>query len=143
MGGVVISKTQDIRVGQSWGLDGGINMPAQIIKAVDPKKQEGQEGYELGKIELKKGENKESSRRFTIQDVKVWDIDSNGKATRIQPKLKQDLPKEETIDGKNYQYAENYNYYKTDLDEYYLHNIAKEKNRRKIRKLYTQKNRTR
>ena len=127
MGGVVISKTQDIRVGQSWGLDGGINMPAQIIKAVDPEKQEGQEGYELGKIKLEEGKNQESSRRFTIEDVKVWDIDSNGKATRIQPKLKQDLPKEETIGTKTYQYAENYNYYKTDLDEYYLHNIAKVK----------------
>ena len=132
MGGVVISKTQDIRVGQSWGLDGGINMPAQIIKAVDPEKQEGQEGYELGKIKLEEGKNQESSRRFTIEDVKVWDIDSNGKATRIQPKLKQDLPREETIDGKTYQYAENYNYYKTDLDEYYLHNIAKEKTEEKF-----------
>ena len=132
MGGVVISKTQDIRVGQSWGLDGGINMPAQIIKAVDPEKQEGQEGYELGKIKLEEGKNQESSRRFTIEDVKVWDIDSNGKATRIQPKLKQDLPREETIDGKTYQYAENYNYYKTDLDEYYLHNIAKEKTKEKF-----------
>lgn len=132
IGGVVISKTQDIRVGQSWGLDGGINMPAQTIKAVDPKKQEGQEGYELGRINLEKGEDKKSNRRFTIQDVKVWDIDSNGNATRIQPKLKQDLPREETIDGKTYQYAENYNYYKTDLDEYYLHNIAKEKTEEKF-----------
>ena len=127
IGGVVISKVQDIRVGQSWGLDEGLDMPAQTILAINPKTN-----AELGRINLEKGANKESNRRFTIQGVKVWDIDSNGKATRIQPKLKQDLPKEETIGGKTYQYAENYNYYKTDLDEYYLHNRAKEKTEEKF-----------
>ena len=118
IGGVVISKNQDILVDQYWGLEKGINMPAQIIKAVDPRKQEGQDGYELGSITLQQSTNDDSNRQFTIPNVRVWDIDNSGNATRVQPAIKQDLPKE--VNG--YQFVENYNYYRQDLGDYYIHN---------------------
>ncbi|EEI85889.1 LPXTG-motif cell wall anchor domain protein [Anaerococcus lactolyticus ATCC 51172] len=118
IGGVVISKNQDIHVDQYWGLEAGINMPAQTIKAVNPNKQEGQDGYELGHINLEQGSNSDSNRQFTIQNVKVWNIDDSGNATRVQPAIKQDLPKE--VNG--HQFVENYNYYRQDLGDYYIHN---------------------
>ena len=108
IGGVVISKNQDIHVDQYWGLEAGINMPAQTIKAVNPKTNE-----ELGSIDLKEGSNDDSNRQFTIANVKVWDIDNFGKATRVQPAIKQDLPKE--LYG--HQFVENYNYYRQDLGD--------------------------
>ncbi|WP_311516003.1 SpaA isopeptide-forming pilin-related protein [uncultured Anaerococcus sp.] len=123
LGGVRISKTQDLRIDQNWGLDDGARMPDQTIKARDPVS-----GDELGKVDLGKGAKESSGRQITIPNVKVWNIDADGKATRILPKIDQGLPKEEQEeDGKTYQYLENYNYYQKDLNQYYIHNIGIEK----------------
>ncbi len=114
LGGVAISKYQDIRVDQNWGLDPGATIPAQTINAVDPNNPKNVLGTTTLKAET---DTQKTTRQFSIPNVKVWNID-NGIATRIQPAIKQDLPK----DLNGYQYTENYNYYKPDLNEYYIHN---------------------
>ncbi|ERT62986.1 SpaA isopeptide-forming pilin-related protein [Peptoniphilus sp. BV3AC2] len=115
LGGVAISKYEDLSIDQNWGLDTGLKMPAQDIKAVDPAN----ENNVLGTEHVDAAKDDSSSRRITIPNVKVWNIDDNGTATRIQPTIKQDFPKD-----LNDHYTENYNYYKTDLNEYYIHNRA-------------------
>ena len=123
LGGVRISKNQDIRIDQNWGLDDGAKIPAQTIKAIDPVT-----GEELGKTDLEEGAKGSSGRQITIANVKAWNIDSNGNATRVLPKIDQGLPKEKQEEnGKTYQYLENYNYYQKDLNQYYIHNIGVEK----------------
>lgn len=133
LGGVAISKYEDLSIDQNWGLDTGAKMPAQTIKAVDAG------GNELGKVDVSAAKNDSSTRRITIPNVKVWDIDGSGNAKKIQPKVVQDLPKEETIDGKTFQFVENYNYYKSDLGEYYVHNRAVEKTEKKFGKFILNK----
>ena len=133
LGGVAISKAQDLQIDQNWSLDTGVKMPAQTIKAVDAG------GNELGKVDVSAAKNDSSTRRITIPNVKVWDIDGSGNAKKIQPKVVQDLPKEETIDGKTFQFVENYNYYKSDLGEYYVHNRAVEKTEKKFGKFILNK----
>lgn len=133
LGGVAISKAQDLQIDQNWSLDTGAKMPAQTIKAVDAG------GNELGKVDVSAAKNDSSTRRITIPNVKVWDIDGSGNAKKIQPKVVQDLPKEETIDGKTFQFVENYNYYKSDLGEYYVHNRAVEKTEKKFGKFILNK----
>lgn len=120
LGGVAISKMQDLSIDQNWGLDTGAKMPAQDIKAVDPVN----ENNVLGTKHVDAATDKSSTRRITIPNVKVWDIDGSGNAKKIQPKVVQDLPKEETIDGKTFQCLENYNYYEPSRHEYYVHNRA-------------------
>ena len=115
LGGVAISKYEDLSIDQNWGLDTDLKMPAQDIKAVDPAN----ENNVLGTEHVDAAKDDSSSRRITIPNVKVWNIDDNGTATRIQPTIKQDFPKD-----LNDHYTENYNYYKTDLNEYYIHNRA-------------------
>ena len=121
LGGVAISKNENLRVEQEWSLDQGAKMPAQEIKAVDEK------GNPLATKTLEAAQDNKATRDFTIPNVKVWDIDSSGKATRVQPKIVQDLPK--TVDngfGKKFQYLENYNYYKDIDGVYYVQNRGNE-----------------
>ncbi|MDK7754482.1 MAG: SpaA isopeptide-forming pilin-related protein [Peptoniphilus harei] len=133
LGGVAISKYEDLSIDQNWGLDTGAKMPAQTIKAVDAG------GNELGKVDVSAAKNDSSTRRITIPNVKVWTIADDGKATKVQPKVVQDLPKEDTIDGKNFQYLENYNYYEPSRHEYYVHNRAVAKTQKKFGKFILNK----
>ncbi len=137
LGGVSISKSEDLSIDQNWGLATGAKMPAQTIKAVDAA------GNELGKVDVKAATDDSSTRRITIPNVKVWSIgtDENGKvkATKVQPKIDQGLPKEETIDNKTFQFLENYNYYEPSRHEYYVHNRAVEKTQKKFGKFILKK----
>ncbi|MHC5099548.1 SpaA isopeptide-forming pilin-related protein [Peptoniphilus genitalis] len=115
VGGVAISKEEDLRVNQEWSLDPGAKIPGQTIKAVDDQ------GVEVGKIILAAKDNG-TTRDFTIPNVKVWDIDNQGNVTRVQPKIVQDLPKTIESNGQKFQYLENYNYYKPIEGVYFLQN---------------------
>ncbi|MDU5960396.1 MAG: SpaA isopeptide-forming pilin-related protein [Finegoldia magna] len=119
LGGVAISRYEDLMVNQSWTLQKGQKMPSQTIKAVDPKTND-----ELGSVDVLVSENTDPTRSIIIPEVKVWDIE-NGKAVKAQPELKQDFPttdKDNT--GKTIRYFENNNYYLKETDEYYIHNGA-------------------
>ena len=119
LGGVAISKYEDLSIDQNWGLPARTNMPAQNIYAVDNS------GTKVSDdANVPEGTDGQSTRRITVPNAKVWDIDLNGKATRNQPKIQQDLPKDFTSDSKNYKAVENYNYYEPDRKEYYVHNRA-------------------
>lgn len=121
LGGVAISKNENLRVEQEWSLDQGAKMPAQEIKAVD------ENGNTLATKKLDAALDSKSTRDFTIPDVKVWDIADDGTPIKIQPRIVQDLPK--TVDngfGKKFQYLENYNYYKDIEGVYYLQNRGNE-----------------
>ncbi|MDU5969866.1 MAG: SpaA isopeptide-forming pilin-related protein [Finegoldia magna] len=121
LGGVAISKSEDLRVEQEWSLDAGAKMPAQEIKAVD------ENGNTLATKKLDAALDSKSTRDFTIPDVKVWDIDDQGNATRVQPKIVQDLPKTVANEnGKKFKYLENYNYYKDIERVYYIQNRGNE-----------------
>lgn len=121
LGGVAISKNENLRVEQEWSLDAGAKMPAQEIKAVDEK------GNTLATKTLEAAQDNKATRDFTISDVKVWDIDNQGNATRVQPKIVQDLPKIVANDsGQKFQYLENYNYYKDIDGVYYVQNRGNE-----------------
>ena len=137
LGGVSISKSEYLSIDQNWGLATGAKMPAQTIKAVDAA------GNELGKVDVEAATDDSSTRRITIPNVKVWSIgtDENGKvkATKVQPKIDQGLPKEETIDNKTFQFLENYNYYEPSRHEYYVHNRAVEKTQKKFGKFILNK----
>lgn len=134
LGGVAISKTQDLQIDQNWSLEGDAKMPKQTIKAVGPN------GEDLGSttVQAETDANK-SSRRITIPNVKVWDIDNSGKATKIHLKVDQGLPKEDIINEKTYQYLENYNYYEPSRHEYFIHNRAVEKTEKKFGKFILNK----
>ena len=118
LGGVVISKNTNIYLDQNWSIPDGFNMPEQDILAKDPQ------GNVIGKVHVAQAADQSLRRRqIIIYDVKVWNIDKNGtKANRIVPKVVQDLPKTAKIGGKTYKYVENYNYYTTLNNEYYIHN---------------------
>ncbi|WP_237036840.1 SpaA isopeptide-forming pilin-related protein [Mediannikoviicoccus vaginalis] len=113
LGGVAISRFQDIYVNQEWSLAPGTNMPEQTIKAGDARVT----------VPEEQDQNK-NSRKFTIPNVKVWSID-NGKATKTMPKVVQDLPKTEGEGNNAVKYYENTNYFgKADIKEYFIHNRA-------------------
>lgn len=114
-------------------MDTGAKMPAQTIKAVDAT------GKELGSVSVPAATDNSSTRRITVPNVKVWSIADDGKATKVQPKIDQGLPKEEQIDGKTFQFLENYNYYEPSRHEYYVHNRAIEKTEKKFGKFILNK----
>lgn len=122
LGGVAISRYENLKVNQTWTLQEGQKMPSQTIKAVDPKTND-----ELGKVDVLASENTDPSRTITIPQVKVWDIDGNGKATKAQPELIQEnfpTTDKDPNTGKTIRYYENNNYYLKETDEYYIHNGA-------------------
>ena len=129
LGGVSISKSEDLSIDQNWGLATGANMPEQTITAAGSS------------VKVEAGKDGQSTRRITIPNVKVWSIDTNGKATKVQPKIDQGLPKEikDENTGKTYQYLENYNYYEPSRHEYYVHNRAVEKTQKKFGKFILNK----
>lgn len=115
LGGVSISKYENIYIDQDWSLDNNSVMPAQKIEAVDPT----DENKVLGQNEnVPVGSEGKTNRQITIPDVKVWTINGENDATKTLPKIKQDLPKTEN----GVSYYENVNYYREDLHLYYIHN---------------------
>ncbi|KXA10887.1 SpaA isopeptide-forming pilin-related protein [Finegoldia magna] len=123
LGGVAISRFEDLHIDQNWNLDKGLNMPAQTLNAVDPEdktKVLGTTG-ENGVKEEAPGTN--ATREITIKDVKVWNIANDGTATKVQPKIVQTFPtNNETTDGKTISYYENHNYYDPNTKGYNIHN---------------------
>lgn len=125
LGGVAISKYEDINIEQNWNLDQGINMPAQTLKAVDPNNGKNVLGStrENDVTEQSVQQGAAATRNIRIPDVKVWNIDSNGKATRIQPKIVQTFPTDKKdSNGKAISYYENHNYYDPNTKGYNIHN---------------------
>ena len=131
LGGVEISKEVDLQVEQDWILDKEVKIPKQHIEAVNANDH----NQVLGRVDLPAAKDFSRTRRFVIPNVKVWEIGEKGKATRLTPKIKQDLPKVDKIEfkqengsyiTKDYKYIENYNYYKYFSREYYLHNRGTE-----------------
>ena len=123
LAGVTISQYEDLKVVQEWALDPGASVQDQTIKAVDPNKKENDPNYVLTTQTVNKPADAQNKREFTINNVRVWDVQSEDKATRITPALVQDLPK--TVEdnyGRKFQYLENYNYYKPIEREYYILN---------------------
>lgn len=120
LGGVAISRYEDLMVNQSWTLQEGQKMPSQTIKAVDPKTND-----ELGSVDVLASKNTDPTRSIIIPKVKVWDIE-NGKAKKAQPNLTQDFPTTDKDPNtrKTIRYFENNNYYLKETDEYYIHNGA-------------------
>lgn len=120
LGGVAISRYEDLKVNQSWTLQEGQKMPSQTIKAVDPKTND-----ELASVQIEKSTTDDPTRTIIIPQVKVWDI-NNGTANRSQPNLTQNFPTtdKDPKTGKTIRYYENNNYYLKETDEYYIHNGA-------------------
>ncbi|WP_311491754.1 SpaA isopeptide-forming pilin-related protein [uncultured Anaerococcus sp.] len=123
LAGVTISQNEDLKVVQEWALDTGASVQDQEIKAVDPNKNETDPGYLLTTQKVDKPADAQNKREFTINNVRVWDVQSENNATRITPALVQDLPKTvANIYGTKFKYLENYNYYKPIEREYYILN---------------------
>ncbi|EGC82245.1 SpaA isopeptide-forming pilin-related protein [Anaerococcus prevotii] len=127
LGGVAISRYEDINIDQHWNLDQGLKMPAQTLKAVDPS----DESNILGST----GENDvpeqsvqpggQESRSITIHDVKVWNIKGEREFTKTQPKIVQTFPTDKKdSNGKTISYYENHNYYDPNTKGYNIRNIG-------------------
>ena len=118
LGGVTISKYQDIVIDQNWNLpEDGMTMPAQTITAKDNKNKPSEE------VKAQPGKQ----RTIVISDVKYWNI-VDGKATKNDIKIEQEFKPEQIVVGdKTYKYNENANYYQRDTKSYYIHNSAIEK----------------
>ena len=121
LSGVSLSKYKDVIVEQEWNLPEGKKMPGQKIEVVDK---------ETGNVIASKevGEEEGKSRTITIPNVKFWDFkEENGKQVYVANKLgiKQNLPtKPFNVNGQDYKYSENSNYYKEDTKTYLIRNSA-------------------
>lgn len=122
LGGVAISKYQDINVEQNWNLDRGLKMPEMTLKAVDPKNENNILG-QTATTESGKDPNP-AIRNITIPEVKVWNIDNSGKFTKNDVKIKQEFPTGNTYNGEPINYYENNNWYDLNKKGYYIHNKA-------------------
>ena len=121
LGGVSISKYKDVVIEQIWNLPDGAEMPKQNIQVVDKADNQPVASKEVS-------EEAGKTRLITIPDVKFWDfVTEEGKNVYIAKKLeiKQNLPTEPfPVDGKQYKYNENSNYYKEDTKTYQIRNSA-------------------
>lgn len=119
LGGVAISRYEDINIEQNWNLDQGINMPAQTLKAMDSNNTD----KELGSTTVDEGApGAQATRNITIPDVKVWNIGTDGTATKNNIKIEQTFPTDKTHNGKTISYYENHNYYDPNTKGYNIHN---------------------
>ncbi|MFO3665692.1 SpaA isopeptide-forming pilin-related protein [Anaerococcus sp. ENR0831] len=123
LAGVEISKCQDIYVDQNWNLDQDLKMPAQTLKAVDSETNAvlGTTG-ENGVPEQSVQQGAAATRSITIPNVKVWNIQSERKFTKTQPKIEQTFPTDKTYNGQTISYYENHNYYDPNTKGYNIHN---------------------
>ena len=123
LAGVAISKYQDVNVEQNWNLGKDLTMPAMTLKAVDSKNENNVLG-ETTTTESKANPDP-ASRRVTIPNVKVWNIDNDGKSSKNDLKIKQDFPTTNTdASGNTINYYENNNFYDFNKKGYYIHNKA-------------------
>ena len=124
LNGVSISKYRDLYVTQIWNLPVDQpyrKTPKQTIKAVasnDPNTILG--SLDLEEKALAEGE---TEKLVTIPNVRYWDIDGNGNAKNIDYKIEQTLPSGTVnINGTNYKYVENANYYRPDYNDQLIRN---------------------
>ncbi len=128
LAGLKISKYQDVYLRQEWGFPQNYyNMPNHTVKVTDST------GKVLGSTQT--GETNianQNERLVTIPNIKTWNINNDGKFTKISHKIVQELPKQPvTINGNNYTYSENVNYYVSDLNHHYVHNsLIKQENKK-------------
>lgn len=120
LAGVTISKYEDLVIDQAWGLPQGKTMPAQTIQVKDG------DNVTLGsKYVSGSDSDTERERVIVIPSVRFWSIANDGKATRNNYRIEQNLdqiPITPEADGTTYKYYENVSYYKTDLKVHYIHN---------------------
>lgn len=123
LGGVAISRYQDVYVEQNWNLDQGLKMPKMTLKAVDSK----DEKNVLGQTQTGESEQTDpASRLVTIPNVKVWNIQQGErKFSKNDVKIKQEFPTTNTdASGNTINYYENNNWYDLNKKAYYIHNRA-------------------
>ena len=122
--GVEISKFRDVIIDQKWDLLEGMTIPGQKLIAKD------REGNNLGEIHLDQGTSTDKrQRRVIIPNVKYWDIDSNGKTSKIDRRVVQEFDNPSiTHDGTVYKYNEITNYFQHDDQIYNIFNGLNEVN---------------
>ena len=122
LAGVEISKYQDINVEQNWNLDKDLKMPEMTLKAVNGL------GDEIGTTTVLESNEKNpdpAKRNITIPNVKVWNIQGEGKFSKNDVKIKQDFPTtNKDASGNTINYYENNNFYDLNKKGYYIHNKA-------------------
>ena len=121
LGGVAISRYQDVNVEQNWNLGQGLTMPGMTLKALDGSENE------IGKTTVEGSkDHKQATRLITIPNVKVWNIQQGErKFTKNDVKIKQEFPTNNTDAGGNtINYYENNNWYDLNKKGYYIHNRA-------------------
>lgn len=120
LGGVAISKYEDIYIDQSWTLGENLKMPSQTVKAVDSTTNS-----ELGTASVPASTNSDYNRSILIPGVKVWNIDDSGGSERKQPIITQEFPTtDEDSTGRPINYYESNNYYLKEDNQYYIRNRA-------------------
>ena len=127
LGGVAISRFQNLYIDQHWNLPQGYEkMPEQDINVVDKNGNNN-----LGSVHVDAQENSKQ-RLITVPNVKYWNIDSNGNATMIEHKIDQTFPTGNvTHGGKEYKYNENTSYYNGNDKNHYILNSLMEVDNKK------------
>ena len=121
LAGVNINKYQDLSIKQTWaGIGSGKNMPAQSFEIKDEK------GNSLKTYSVPKGETGVDYRNLDLAGVKYWTINSDGTYNKIEQKIVQKLPADETIGGRTYSYKEKYNYLSSEDGAYHIYNVMSE-----------------
>ena len=120
LGGVAISRYQDVSVEQNWNLDKGLKMPKMTLKALDGN------NTDIGSVEVPEAEKADDpTRLITVPNVKVWNIANDGKFSKNEVKIKQEFPTTNTdASGNTINYYENNNWYDLNKKGYYIHNRA-------------------
>ena len=126
LGGVAISRYEDININQHWNLPQGYEkMPAQDINVVDKN------GQNLGSVHVDAQENAKQ-RLITVPNVKYWNINEKGEASPIDYKINQSFPKDNvTFGGKEYKYNENTSYYNYNDKNHFILNSLMEVDNKK------------
>ena len=127
LGGVAISRFQNLYIDQHWNLPQGYEkMPEQDINVVDKNGNNN-----LGSVHVDAQENSKQ-RLITVPNVKYWNINEKGEATPIDYKINQTFPKENvTFGGKEYKYNENTSYYNGNDKNHYILNSLMEVDNKK------------
>ena len=127
MGGVNINKYQDVKIKQTWaGIDSTKKMPTQGFVVKD----------ETGKVispevRVPEGETGKAEREITIPAAKYWTISPDGKESKTNQKVVQNLPADTTIGGTTYSYKEKYNYLAQEDGAYHIYNVMSQSTQEK------------
>ena len=134
LAGVNINNYQNLKINQTWaGITSDKKMPAQGFEVKDDK------GNLLKSFSVGEGEAGVADRKINLSGVKYWDItedktDPNAPkviANRINHKVVQKLPADETIGRKTYSYKEKYNYLSSEDGAYHIYNVMTESTQEK------------